>query len=260
MFPPNSADTLLREALHHAKSKDFQLALQYCKHANTLAPDRADIWAQVGEFYLELGHFQEGLDAADYAIALDPYLAKAYYVRGWARGSLWDFDGELADAKTGYALNPNSHELYYRRLARAHAGKGEWQYALTCCHLVLAFNPQDVDVLINRGGLYRLLKRYEEAIADFERVIDLAPNWYVPYYALGLVLIDANRYEAAINAFSNALESDPDSHWYPRILAFRAHTYELARQPEKAERDWQRAKAINPDVKLYGPPYPRPEA
>lgn len=254
----DSADAWLREAVHYSNAKDFQVALRYCKQANILAPKRADIWAHLGKLQLDLGNIQAGYDAADHAVQLDPTLADGYYVRAWARGSLGDFDGEIADAKEGYRLNPNSPEIYYRRLARAHAGKGDLTYALTCCHLVLAFDPQDTQALINRAGMYRLLQRFNDALADFERVIHLSPHWYVPHYAMGLTLIDAKRYTEAIHAFSKALETDPDSHWYPRILAFRGYAYDLAGQAAEAERDNARAHQLDPNVQLYGPFFSRP--
>jgi tetratricopeptide (TPR) repeat protein len=251
-FATDDVDQLLLEVAHHTKAKDFQVALRYCREANSIAPDRADVWAKLGQLYLDLGNVQAGYDAANQAVQLDPLIAEGYYIRAWARGSLGDFDGEIADAQIAYRLQPNSPETYYRRLARAYAGKEDFQYALTCCHLVLAFDPNDTQALVNRSGLYRLLTRYSEASLDLERAITLSPHWYVPHYALGLVQLDAKQYREAVQSFSKALETDPDSQWYPRILAFRGHAYELAGYPAEAERDTLRARQLNPNVWLYG--------
>lgn len=254
----DSADAWLREAVRYTAAKDFQVALRYCKQANILAPERADIWTQLGQIYMDLGDHESCYSAVEQAIQLDAQVARAFYLRAWARGAVGDFDGEIADAQMGYHLTPNSPELYYRRLARAYAGKGDYQYALTCCHLVLAFDPHDIQALVNRGGLYRLMRRYDDGIADLERAIALSPNWYVPHYALGLTQIDAKRYQDAIHSFSKALETDPESNWYPRILAFRGYAYELAGRYVEAERDQARARTLNPNVQLYGTLFPRP--
>jgi tetratricopeptide (TPR) repeat protein len=244
---------LLQEIQEQIRNKAFQSALPQSRRAVELAPDHAAAWTLLSEIYLGLGNHQAGYDAADRAIALQPDFAHAYYLRGWARGNQYDYDGEIADAHMAYQLDASNPSLYYRRLARAHANKGETQYALTCCHLILAFDPNDVDVLINRCGLYRLLKQYTAARLDLERVIDLMPGWYVPYYALGLVQLDAHLYKEAVMAFSQAIATDPDRAGCPRRRAFRAHAHRLNGAADLAERDLARARELDPNVQLYGP-------
>lgn len=249
-------DVLYQQALNHLKAKAFQAALADCQQATELAPQRADIWATLSEICLEVGASEQALTLAQKAIDLNDQLAHAYYMRGRARGDLSDYDGEIADAETAYRLDDSKPSLYYRRLSRAFTAKGDYASALTCCRMVLVYEPNDIHVLVNRSGLYLKLQQFTAARLDLEKVIVLSPDWYVPYYALGLTYVKIKQFSQAANAFSKALQAEPGDTWYPTILACRAYTYEMLGRKEEAQRDWAEARALKPDIKLTEAFYP----
>lgn len=254
----SNPDVLYQQALNHLKAKAFQAALAHCRQATELAPQRADIWTTLSEICLELGESEQALTAAQKAIDLNDQLAHAYYMRGRARGNLSDYDGEIADAEKAYGLDNSQPSLYYRRLSRAFAAKGDYAYALTCCRMVLVYEPNDIHVLVNRSGLYLKLQQFTAARLDLEKVIALSPDWYVPHHALGLTYVKTKQFSQAANAFSKALQAEPGNTWYPVILACRAYAYEMLGKNEEAQRDWAEARDLKPDIKLTEAFYPNP--
>ena len=57
--------------------------------------------------------------------------------------------------------------------------------------------------------LYFLQNRYEEAIADCRRVLDLVPYHFGALHGLGLCYASQGQYAEAITTFRRALEVQP---------------------------------------------------
>ncbi|MFF8020057.1 tetratricopeptide repeat protein, partial [Streptomyces sp. NPDC007896] len=65
-----------------------------------------------------------------------------------------------------------------------------------------------------RGQAYRALKRYDEALADFNRAIELDPNvdWIIAQR--GWTYRELRRYDEAQADFARAVELDPEDAWF----------------------------------------------
>jgi tetratricopeptide (TPR) repeat protein len=89
-----------------------------------------------------------------------------------------------------------------------------------------------------------MLSRYDEAIADFSRAIELDPGnfWYISNR--GESYRAKEQYDLAIQDLDRALELQPDYAW---ALASRADAYRLSDRYDKALADFDRAIELSPD-------------
>src|SRR5262245_34767950 len=89
-----------------------------------------------------------------------------------------------------------------------------------------------------RGDTHRLMKRYEESLADFTRAIELDENdaWALAQRGETHRLME--RYEEALADFTRAIELDETYAW---ALANRGVTYDLMKRYEEALADFTRA-------------------
>jgi len=87
--------------------------------------------------------------------------------------------------------------------------------------------------------------RYDDALAEFNRAIELDPNltWAIVYR--GITCRDMRRYEEALTDFTAALELGVDQGW---VLANRGVAYRLMKRYEEALADFDRAIKLRPDM------------
>jgi tetratricopeptide (TPR) repeat protein len=64
-----------------------------------------------------------------------------------------------------------------------------------------------------RGELYRWERRYDEAAAEAQKSIDMAPGFPFGPFVLGLVYQDQGKYDQAIATLKRAADADPDMRW-----------------------------------------------
>jgi tetratricopeptide (TPR) repeat protein len=90
----------------------------------------------------------------------------------------------------------------------------------------IALKPDDDAYLNNYGLLLARAKRVDEARAELTKAAQLNPAGAGKYYYnLGAVLQNTGQYEAAIDAFKQAIDADPNhaeaQYWYATALSSR---------------------------------------
>ena len=103
---------------------------------------------------------------------------------------------------------------------------------------------RSADLLFDQGNILLVNEEYEEAIASYERAVEINPDDQDAWYGLGYALGNLGRYEEAIASYERAVEINPDKEkaWYNRGIALG----NLGRY-EEAIASYERAVEINPD-------------
>ena len=60
--------------------------------------------------------------------------------------------------------------------------------------------------------MLRSLERHEEAIASYDKAIELKPDFHSAWYNRGIALHKLERYEQALASYDKAIELKPDKH------------------------------------------------
>ncbi|MBS0208289.1 MAG: tetratricopeptide repeat protein [Planctomycetes bacterium] len=107
-------------------------------------------------------------------------------------------------------------------------------------------NPRDAETIYARGNVLRALGRFDEAIADFNRLVQLAPQ-AAAYNGRGRVWFELGNYDNAINDFTRALEQAPNN---PMLYNNRSAAWELQGNHERAMADLEQALRHSPDHDL----------
>ena len=75
-------------------------------------------------------------------------------------------------------------------------------------------NPYDPAVFITRGGIYREIAKYEEAIKEFDKALELDSSNAEAYCRRGIAYLYLNQYEKAIEDMEYGLKISPSLEQY----------------------------------------------
>ncbi len=106
-----------------------------------------------------------------------PFSFRAYHNRANEWIELKQYSKARADLKKAVKINPQDPHLYYT-LGRVFDADGMLDSAIASYTISLLLQPFDFNARINRGIDYLLMKKYREALADFEKCVKLDANHY----------------------------------------------------------------------------------
>ena len=73
----------------------------------------------------------------------------------------------------------------------------------------LGESATDHTIMGNRSAAYYQLKKYEEALTDAEKCIEVQPDWSKGYQRKGMVLQATGKLDEAIEQYKVGVEKDP---------------------------------------------------
>jgi tetratricopeptide (TPR) repeat protein len=117
-------------------------------------------------------NYDGALDALNQTIALDPYLAYAFYNRALAYYYKRDDNRALEDFNKALELGFNT-SLLFRNRANAYSRKGNVANALADYDRAIGLEPENPLAYLNRGEVYENTLQKKLAIADYREVLRL---------------------------------------------------------------------------------------
>jgi serine/threonine-protein kinase len=205
--------------------------LDYYNQAIEKDPNYAQAYAGMALAYVLLPQYSAGSPvesttkakaAASKALALDDSLAEAHTALAYV---LFAFDRNMPQSdrefRRAIELNPNyatAHQWFAGGTLAATARFDEANAEATRAEEI---DPFSLIVISERGNVYFYARRYDEAIAQFRKDIDLDQNWYLAHMAICQAYTAKGQHQEAIAECQKAqtLNSDP----YP--LAYLAYAY-----------------------------------
>src|SRR5579862_1551971 len=182
----------------------FYKAIEYFQQAVDTDPSYALAYAGLADSYVLLGWnsylppkeaFPKGKTAANMALQLDPDLAEAHTSLA---ALLWLHDWQWEEAEREFKRS--------LELSPAYSTANHWyaEYVMTMGRHAEALarmkKGQDLDPLsliinVAVGWAFYHSRRYDEAIEQLRRTVELDPNYPVTYWILGLLLSKTGCYE-----------------------------------------------------------------
>ncbi len=74
----------------------------------------------------------------------------------------------------------------------------------------LTLDPENSELLLNKGILFSEKKRYSDALASYERSIELKPDYAEAWNNRGVALNDLKRHDEALASYERSIELKPD--------------------------------------------------
>ena len=87
-----------------------------------------------------------------------------------------------------------------------------YQDALKGFNRLVSLPPQWEDGWFYQGTTFYYLEQYQEAIASYDQALEFKPDYHEAWNNRGIALADLGRFEQAIASYDRALEFKPDKH------------------------------------------------
>jgi TolB-like protein/Tfp pilus assembly protein PilF len=195
--------------------ENLRQAIAFYEQAIALDPNYALAYAGLAEAYVILPFYTataslEALPkakaAALKALQLDDKLAEAH--SGFARVLSYDFDivGSISEFQRAIGLNPNyatAHQWYGRQ---ALAAFGRFDEAIAEGKRAIELDPLSPVINTDLGHTLINAHRYDEAIAQVRKTLEIDPAFYYAHDTLGMALELKGDLAAAIAEYTKAQE------------------------------------------------------
>ncbi len=116
--------------------------------------------------------------------------------------------------------------------------------ALADFNRAIEINPKLSWAIASRGETYRAVKRYPDALADFDRAISQSPGLVWAIADRGIARREMRRYPDALRDFDTAIELDGSYTW---AIANRGETYRRLKKYDEAVADFDLAISLDRD-------------
>ena len=178
--------------------------------------------------------------SAALALELDESLAEAHAALAYVKFRVdWDWPGAEAGLRRALALKPG--------YARAHEQLGlllailrRFPEAMTEFQRAQQLDPLSTSVSNGIGRVLHFERQYDKALAQFQRTLELDPQFPETHFNLGMTQLAMGRYEDAIKTLELALQL---SHNRPVIAAMLGLAQGLGGRKEEARKLYEEMAA-----------------
>jgi len=158
-----------------------------------------------------------------------------------ARALIQDGRSDDAEAALSEAIYlRQAYPIDHIELGKLYLAKGEYKAAASAFRDAIAHAPMCAIAHTNLGIAYYHLDRLDEAQVQFERSLDIQPNFHA-YLNLGTLHFQATRYGDAVEMFSSACDMRPGEYL---VWGQLGHAYASSAQSDRAEGAFRRAIEI----------------
>ncbi|MCZ8048720.1 MAG: tetratricopeptide repeat-containing serine protease family protein, partial [Microcystis sp. LE19-41.2A] len=226
-----------------------QPAIEALQQAINTLPKREDlknfhssILQQQSAVYRYLENYEQALTVINQAISLVPNNPNHYNEKSAVLSRLKRYDEGLAAITQAIHLAPRA--AWYVNRGILYRRQQKYELALSDWNKAIELNPNYAMAYYNRGVLYDDQKKYELALADWNKAIELNRNFTEAYNNRGVLYQNQKKYDLALSDYSKAIDINPNDAkaYYNRGLLYR-----LQEKYELALADWNKAIKINPN-------------
>ncbi|MFM6629845.1 MAG: tetratricopeptide repeat-containing serine protease family protein, partial [Microcystis panniformis] len=207
----------------------LQQAINTLPKGEDLKEFHSSILQQQSVVYGSLENYEQALTVINQAISLVPNNPKSYIIKSGVLYDLKRYDEGLAAITQAIELAPRA--FWYSNRGIIYYNQQKYKLALDDFNKAIELNPNYAEAYGNRGLLYYNQQKYELALSDYDKAIEINPNYAMAYNNRGVLYIDLQKYELALADFSKAIEINrnfAEAYANRGLLYYNLQKYDLA--------------------------------
>lgn len=203
---------------------------------------------QLGKHYMENSEFEDAANTFEEALKFENNEDVFYRLAVYANLMQQDFDKaktlqEVFSEKYGNLFETND----YINLSVIQSHFEAYEEVIISTSKVLEENPNNTDILNNRGYAYGMLDKHTEAIADLDKAITIEPDFAFAWNNRGFSKLKLGQLQEAYKDIDHSLQLDNKNPYGYRNLGLY---YFYKEDYQKALGLYQKANEINPKTIL----------
>ena len=218
---PAVYELYLKGRYHWARrtAEGIQKSIEYFQRAIAADPHYALAYTGVADAYILLNYYgmpsklaaPQAKAAAKKALAIDPKLAEAHTSLAFAT-YLYDWDFPQAERGFKHAFDINSeyweaHDWYALSLA----GVGRFEEAIAEMERAIELDPLSLVLHHHAAWIFILAREYDRSIELCRTALEMEPNFGLSYYWMGKALAQKGCCDEAFTALKKSLTLLPES-------------------------------------------------
>ena len=180
----------------------------------------------------------------DYKIALekDEDYAACYYNLSKIYTKKEKLKEALKYAKESINRVKTPNSSYYNQRGIVYMDMEKYEAALNDFRKALEINPKSLFAEYNIGILNYRMKKYEYALEIFEKLLNIEPDEDA-YYMRGQCYEKLGKIDKAIESYTKGIENEISE----KLLYARGLAYNVLKMKKEAEKDFKKVLEINPN-------------
>jgi tetratricopeptide (TPR) repeat protein len=223
----------------------FQQAINTLPKRENLKKFHSSILQEQSVGYRYLENYEQALTVINQAISLFPNNPNSYNEKLVVLIKLNRYDEGLAAINQAINLAPRA--AWYGNRGNLYSDLQKYELALSDYSKAIEINPNFAEAYGNRGNLYYYQQKYDLALSDYSKAIEINPNYANAYLNRGTVYSDLQKYELALSDYSKAIEINPN---FAEAYYNRGNLYYYQQKYDLALSDYSKAIEINPNFAL----------
>jgi tetratricopeptide (TPR) repeat protein len=199
-----SANIFYIRATQYAVIGDHENAIVDFNQAIAIEPEHAEAYYRRALVYQSLDDNVQAIEDFNKALELFPEFPDAYGDRGISHFRNGNINDAIADLEKAVELNPENSS-FIGNLGAINFYSKKYDQAITYFNKALAIDPGLIDFRNLRASSFIMTGDIENAIEDYDTIIEQDPEYAVAYYFRGLIYFDENEKQKAISDLEQAI-------------------------------------------------------
>lgn len=211
-----------------------------------IAADRRNLEAylHLGNAYVNMDDYDNGIAQFKKALLLDANSTDALYSLGCAYFLKNDYANAMRNFNRVEELGTATVEMYMIMMSMF-IDSDDPAMAIRCINRAIQLSPLNSSLRVEKAEIYLALGRYREAVATVRELQEILPDEAEGYGTEVLIQLEAEDYDAAIEAADRAIARFPED---PQLHLYKARVLNTIGRYEEALESIKDAEAIESDT------------
>ena len=189
--------------------KEYENAVAKFKEAVKLSPKSIPAWHNWGRALVNGGHPEQAMDKFNRVLKLDSDSPSAYEGLGAALNNMGKPAQAIHNFQRALEIDPKSAFAYYGWGTALSHGEQKYDEAVAKFEKCINMGPSFAPVYEEQAIALSVQGKLNEAIEKLRRAVELDPRCVTCYVSLGQMFTEGHKYNQATDVLQKALKLDP---------------------------------------------------